>query len=127
MSEIGLSITGLQEAQMDNLKRIARLQPDGELGKAIKDTTIGAHRFAVQITHVWKVLGGGLRASHRAEVKGLRGRVYIDPGAVNPRGQKPSIYGYYENRRGGSHAFYDRTVEEFIPRTENAVLKVVSK
>lgn len=120
-------MTGLQEAQLDNLQRIARLRPEGELGQAIKDTTLGAHRFAVQITHVWPVLGGGLRAAHRAEVKGLRGRVFIDPSAVNPRGGKPSIYGFYENRRGGDHAFYDRTEEEFIPRTEDAIIKVISK
>lgn len=127
MSEKGLSITGLQEAQLDNLKRVAALKPEGELGREIKNVTLAAHRFAVQITHVWPVLGGGLRASHRVEVKGLRGRIYIDPHAVNPRGGRPSIYGYYENRRGGDHAFYDRTIEEFENRTENAVFKVVDK
>jgi len=123
MSEIGLSITGLQEAQADNAKRIAALKPTGELGQAIKDLTITGHRYAVQITHVWKYLGGGLRASHRMEVKGTTGRIYIDPSAVNPRGQKPVVYGYYENRRGGDHAFYDRT-EEFLNKDAE---KIVAK
>lgn len=127
MSDIGLSITGIQEAQADNLKRMTALKPNGELGEAIKEATLGAHRYAVQITHVWPVLGGGLRASHRVETKGLTGRVYIDQSAVNPRGQMPSVYGFYENRRGGDHAFYDRTVEEFGDKASDIVMSRVSK
>ena len=57
----------------------------------------------------------------------MTGRIYIDPRAVNPRGQKPSVYGFYENKRGGEHAFYDRTVEEFEEKTEDAIFKVVDK
>lgn len=107
----GLSIKGLQEAQAANQRRIAMMKPHGEVQKAIKEATIGAQRYAIQITHV---LTGSLRASHRMKVKGLRGRIYIDPKAVNPRSnQRPAVYGYYENKRGGSHAFYDRTVEEY--------------
>lgn len=118
-------IKGIQEAQADNAKRIAALKPQGELGQIIKDQTIAAHRYAISITHV---ITGSLRASHRMELKGLRGRIYLDPGAVNPRTkQKPSIYGFYENKRGGEHAFYDRTVEEYADKTEDAVFKVVNK
>ena len=127
MTEIGLSITGLQEAQADNLKRIAAFEPKGEVAEGIKEATLGAHRYAVSITHVWPVLGGGLRASHRAEIKGLHGRIYIDPNAVNPRKQMPSIYGFYENRRGGTHAFYDRTVEEFGDEATGIVMKRVGR
>ena len=106
-----LSITGLQEAQADNQRRIAMFKPGGEVQQAIKDATIGAQRYAIQITHI---LTGSLRASHRMKVKGLRGRIYIDPKAVNPRSnQRPAVYGYHENKRGGSHAFYDRTIEEY--------------
>lgn len=123
MSETGLSITGLQEAQAANEKRIAVLKPSGELGQAIKDLTITGHRYAVQITHVWIYLGGGLRAAHRMEIKGLRGRIYIDPRAVNPRGQKPSVYGPYENARGGDHAFYDRTEEMINKDAEKVVAR----
>jgi hypothetical protein len=62
------------------------------------------------------------------ELKGLRGRIYLDPSAINPRtGQKPAVYGYYENKRGGEHAFYDRTVEEFEQKSEDAVFSVVDK
>lgn len=119
------AIKGIQEAQAENAKMIARLQPQGEVGQKIKDLTISAHRYAVSITHV---LTGSLRASHRMELKGLRGRIYLDPQAVNPRsGQKPAIYGFYENKRGGEHAFYDRTVDEFEEKAEDAVFKVVDK
>lgn len=127
MIEIRQDIKGLQEAQADNLKRIAALEPRGEVAEGIKEATLGAHRYAVSITHVWPVYGGGLRASHRAEVKGLHGRIYIDASAVNPRGQMPSIYGFYENKRGGEHAFYDRTVEEFGDEAAGFVMKKVER
>ena len=125
MSDLDISIKGLQELQAKNLKRIAALRPSGPLGQAIKDATLGAHRYAVSVTHV---LTGSLRASHRAEIKGTRGRIYIDPSAHNPRGKtKPVEYGYYENRRGGSHAFYDRTVEEYGAEVQGLVIKRVQK
>ena len=115
------TIKGLQKAQADNQRRIAMFRPHGEIEQEIKDTTIEAQRFAISITHVWHDRGGALRASHRMKMERGRGIIYIDPKAVNPRGQKPSVYGFYENKRGGDHAFYDRTVEEF---KEKAVSKV---
>jgi len=113
------SIKGLQEAQAANARRIALFKPGGKIQKDIKKVTMAAHRYAVSITHVDT---GSLRASHRLEMKALRGRIYIDQSAVNPRsGQKPSVYGFYENKRGGEHAFYDRTVEEFETRAVEEV------
>lgn len=38
--------------------------------------------------------------------------ISIDRGAVNIAGQKPYVYGFYEHRRGGDHAFFQRTVDE---------------
>jgi hypothetical protein len=122
-----LGITGLQEALYDNQKRIAALRPSSAYGRAIRDVTVRLQRYAIGITHVWPDKGGGLRASHRMEVKELRGRIYIDPGAVNPRGQKPSIYGPYEEARGGSHAFYNRTVDEAGPGEVTAVLRQLGR
>lgn len=114
-----LSIRGIQEAQQANLELIASLKPGGALGRAIQYGTIEIHRYAVAITHVKT---GALRASHRIELSGLRGRVYIDPATVNPRtGQKPSLYGVTEHRRGGSHAFYERTYHEAGRRIAEAV------
>ncbi len=114
---INANIKGIQELQNKNLKRIAALKPSGTAGRTIRYGLTRLHRYAVSITHVWKYKGGGLRASHRMGIDGLRGRIYIDPTAVNPRGQKPAEYGPYEHARGGIHAFYDRTVEEEGPET----------
>ena len=119
-----LSIEGIQEVQQRNLKRIAALQPEGAAGEATRDALVALHRYAVSITHVGKykvngafVGGGSLRASHRVEVDGLEGRIYIDPAARNPRSKtRPREYGVYENARGGEHAFYDRTVDEYGPQ-----------
>lgn len=103
-----LSIKGLQEAQARNNKRIANLKPPGAFGKLIRYFTALLHRFMVQVTHVDT---GALRASERMDVDGLHGRVYVDPNAVNPRdGKRTSVYGVFENARGGEHAFFDRTV-----------------
>ncbi len=107
-----VNIQGLQEAQRANLRRIAALKPDSHFGSAVKNVTAGLHRYAVTITHVWHIKGGALRASQRMSVKGIHGRIYIDRSSVNPRGGRPSIYGPYEEARGGEHAFYSRTVDE---------------
>lgn len=110
---IKLTITGLQEMMARNDRRIARLRSNSDLGRAIQVATAEAHRYAVAVTHVDT---GSLRASHRMEVNGLRGRVYLAPEAINPRSrQKTSVYGYYEHERGGEHAFYERTVNERGP------------
>jgi len=105
---VKLTITGIQEAQRDNLRMIAALEPAGAAGAAVQVALIKLHRYAVSVTHVDT---GSLRASHRMEVapSGLRGAVFIDPSAVNPRSKvPPAEYGVYEHARGGAHAFYDR-------------------
>jgi hypothetical protein len=115
-----LSIEGVQEVQKRNLRRIAAMKPNGAAEEAVRDMAVALHRYAVQITHVGRykvngsyVGGGTLRASHRMDVEGLKGSIYIDPNARNPRSKvKPREYGIYENARGGEHAFYDRTVDE---------------
>jgi len=141
MSEINLDIGGIQEAQDANARAIAALQPSGELGDAIREATTELHRYAASITHVgryvqskssgkWRwagrgeagVGGGALRASHRMEVSGLRGRIYIDPGATNSRtGRRPAEYGAYEENRSGEHAFYARTLTEYGPEVARKV------
>lgn len=108
-----LTIKGIQESQARNLRRIAALRPNSTFGRVIRDATIRAYRYAEAITHVDT---GSLRASHRMQVQGLRGRIYLDPSARNPRSGLPvSVYGPYEHARGGSHAFYHRTVVERGP------------
>lgn len=113
--DVNLSITGIQEAQDDNVRMIAALEPSGALGESLRFVVVGMHRHAVAITHVDT---GALKASHRMgiELANLFGEIYIDPASVNPRSKvKPEEYGVYEHNRGGSHAFYDRTRREVGP------------
>jgi hypothetical protein len=111
--DVNLTITGLQEAQQANLRLIAAMKPGGRLAGAVQYGAIEAHRYAVAISHVWIYRGGGMKASHRiAWNGGLEATISLDPSAVNPRGQRPAVYGYYEHRRGGEHAFYKRTEVE---------------
>jgi len=108
--DASLTITGIQEAQQANLRAIAALRPEGAFGRAVVYAGTAAHRYAVAITHVDT---GSLRASHRIAVEGLRARIFIDPASTNPRtGERPAVYGVEEHARGGSHAFYERVVEE---------------
>lgn len=121
--DVKLTITGIQEAQAKNNRVIASLRPDGALGRAVQYGTTAAHRYAVGVTHVDT---GSLHASHRMEITGLRGRVYIDPSARNPRSrQRTETYGPYEHERGGEHAFYQRTINEQGPSIEQAMMGLV--
>lgn len=112
--KVDVTLRGLQEAQAENNERIAMLKPGGKRGRAVQMATMELHLYSIAITHVWHDRGGGLRASHRMRIEegGAIGVVYIDPSAVNPRGQKPVDYGPGEHARGGDHAFYDRAVQE---------------
>lgn len=109
---LGISIRGIQEAQKKNNAIVAALRPTNLFGAVIQGITIAVQRYAVSITHV---ITGSLRAAHRSEIdmKIPQGRVFIDPGAVNPANQaRPAEYGVIEQRRGGEHAFYVRTNRE---------------
>jgi hypothetical protein len=114
---IRLDISGIQRAEKRNLRRIARLRPENARQRAVKTMATTAHRWAVYFTP-WQT--GSLRASHRIQVHGARARVYIDPGATNPRSRtRPAVYGQYLHEqgmipglRGGIRAFYAYTVQE---------------
>ena len=122
---VRLTIEGIQEAQQANLREIAALRPSGVLGEAIRRATLAAHDYAVKITHVDT---GTLKASHRVHLRGLEGVISIDPAAVNPRSRKrPAEYGVYEHARGGSHAFYARTVVEAGPRIASQALALLRR
>ncbi|NOK59125.1 MAG: hypothetical protein GFH27_549283n415 [Chloroflexi bacterium AL-W] len=109
------SIKGIQAAQAAALKAAAAVKPKNGLGRAVRYATLAAHRFATAET---VVATGTWRASHRPEVRGARGRIYVDPNSVNPRGGgRPSRYGpALEMTRGGRYAVYGRTAREAGPR-----------
>lgn len=117
-------IEGLKELQAYNERLIAGLRGPF-LNKAVRDTTLAAHNYAKSITHV---VSGTLRASHRMELVSARqeGIISIDKSARNPfSGSLPSEYGIYEHDRGGEHAFYQRTVDEYGERAGKAGLDIL--
>jgi hypothetical protein len=124
-----LTLRGLQQAQAANNRSIAALKPNNALGRGIVYATTALHRYTVAITHVWRYKGGGLRAGHRMQIDqqatSIHGMIYIDPQAVNPRGQKPSIYGPFEHARGGDHAFYARAVDEAGERVAKQAVRII--
>jgi hypothetical protein len=111
---IRATIQGLQQVQQANMKLMAAIKPEGALGRAVQYMYMAAHRYVVSITHVDT---GALRASHRVEQLGpARYKIYIDPDGLNPiSGARTAVYGAVEHARGGSHAFYARTVYEAGP------------
>ena len=132
---ISVTIENIQELQARNQQRYAALHPSGALGEAVKVTAAELQRYAISVTHVGRYIqtrsgrwryarpheagrgGGALRASHRIDYSETGGKptatINLGAGAVNPlTGQKPSVYGVYEHRRGNEHASYARAVRE---------------
>jgi len=114
----GLRIYGIEavEQALEDAARAA--QAAGELGGAINVAAQHLSAYAVRISHVWT---GALQESHSIDQSGARAVIYPNPGVVNPISLKsPAEYGIYEERRGGSHAFYARTVSEDGQAAANA-------
>lgn len=127
MSDMRITIEGIQRTQHAVLKAAAAVKPRGALGTAVQEATLRLHRYAVSVTHV---VTGALRASHLVRIARTRGEIYINPNAVNRRsGSRPVKYGRIEHRRGGSHAFYARTVDEHgdaaIRAAGNAIIRAL--
>ena len=110
--QFNAEVRNLAEVQAENNRAIADLQPNGALGQLIKDVTLDLHRYDVSNVHVDT---GGLKQAQRMRVEGAYGEIFIDPYAVNRKGQRPIVYGPFEHGRGGEHAFMDRTVTEYWP------------
>lgn len=135
---IHITVLGLQELQAANAKLMEAVSPQGGLGEAVKQATLLLHRYAVRITHR---VTGTLAASHMMDFasggvqtywRGIRfksmatGVIYINPMAINPvSGEKPENYGPVEHARGGSHAFYARTLQEAGPVAGNLAVAII--
>jgi hypothetical protein len=116
--QVKVVLDGAKEAQQANLRTMSQLSPSGRGGRAVFYMISDLWAYAVRITHRDTT---ALALSHRMQVKGNRGEVYLDPDAQNPRPQgprqtkphpTPAVYGVHEHNRGGDHAFYDRTIGE---------------
>lgn len=122
---IQFRIRGLEKLQAANRKLLDGINPKLGLYEGVKVATQILHNYAIKITHVQT---GTLKRSHVVDyaaggVQTFRvgfpimdkavGRIYISSSARNPvTHQMPVDYGPKEHRRGGSHAFYKRTVDE---------------
>jgi hypothetical protein len=93
---------------------------DGETYRGIFKESIEAmleeaRDYAAKITH--RGTSGKLAESHEWEYDShkMTGNVYLNQRVVWAKGSTlmwPFIYGVYEHARGGSHAFYQRTISE---------------
>lgn len=104
-------ISGLQEAQAACLQLLAAMQPSGGLGKAVNYGLAAASRLAIAGT---PVASGSWRASHRVAQQGLRGEVFIDPGARNPKnGALVSVYAKANaEKKGGRYDVYKTVYQQ---------------
>ena len=110
-----LRVINLGRVQRALLQTIEAFAAEHGLARATRFIGADMLEYAANITHKWT---GTLAASHRLQfTTGLgqvRGTLHVDPGAVNPiTGKRAEMYAFYEHRRGGSHAFYERTFAEF--------------
>ncbi len=104
-----VTIYGIQAAQAALNRVSAVAKPGGPLAQAVQEATVQAQRYAIVITHVDT---GALKGAHVTSVRGHHGEVYINPAAARSDGRRPAQYGPYEHERGGSHAFYERVIDE---------------
>jgi len=127
--DLALTITGIQELQKANAEMMRAISPRGGLGKAIKEGTQQAHRYAQIITHVDT---GSWKASHRMDFReadtSARGQVYIDPYAVNPQSNiRPAVYASGWEEWGGEMAVYERTVNERGERIVRDMIDIIQR
>ena len=105
---MSVTIEGAEEVQraLEQAARVAK--QGGALQQAVGVIAQHLRAYAVDVTHVDT---GALKASHTIQQSGTRAVIYPNPAVINPRSRKsPAEYGIYEERRGGSHAFYARTM-----------------
>ena len=108
--DYSVQLQGFEQAQAAMLRAIEAVKPTGALGAAIKEALLMAQAYAAQVTDEDT---GTLARSHLIQYDGGSGFIYPSPYNINPKSHKPpSYYGIYEERRGGAHAFYARTVAE---------------
>lgn len=102
-SPYGAIIKGFEEIQEAHRKLVYEMSPRGAFGRANQKATLDLMRAVRVRAHVDT---GTYRSSIVAEFDGLFGRVYVAPNRNPKSGQLASVYGQYEEARGGSHAAF---------------------
>jgi hypothetical protein len=116
------TVQGLEKIQAARMQLIYAMQPNGALGKAVLLGTTQMFR-GVQ-TRIHRDTGT-YAAAQIPKVNGLKGMVYT--GAYkNPKsGQAASVYGPFEEARGGGHAAYANTFKGDAPGVMHDAIKIV--
>lgn len=109
--KLSATLKNKQAVQKRQAARIRNLMADGAMGRTVKRLGLRTYTLMRGFAHVQS---GALKTSVTLSYKQLSATnaiasVYLNPGVKNPRGGKPADYGKYENARGASHAFLDRT------------------
>jgi len=102
--ELDLEIKGLKETQDRLVQLLAQVTGHG-WEAIVSKATLRAHRYATMITHVDT---GRLKNSLFPRVHSRGNTAY---GVIGTN----VVYAPYEHARGGSHAFFARTVDEEGP------------
>ena len=111
----GVTLRATVQGQREAVEAVQRIERQiagaaPGLSQAVGRAAERAMRYAREISHIDT---GELQGSHRATYEGSRrATVYVDPSVVNIKGKRPGIYASHEHARGGTHAFYARTVAE---------------
>lgn len=100
--DLSLQIQGLEETQRRLVALADEVRASGGLEGIIASGTLRAHAYATKVVHV---LTGRLKNS-------LHPRVHTRGNNVHGVVRTNVLYAPYEHARGGSHAFFDRTVKE---------------
>ena len=103
------TIQGLEKIQAARLKLLQDMQPSGALGKAVLYATTELYSGVKGRIHKDT---GTYSAAQIVKVSGLVGQVYTGAYSNPKSGTAASVYGPYEEARGGSHATYSNTYQQ---------------
>lgn len=125
MSDITVRAQGVEQARQILQRAERAVTQRGALGIGIRKGLTLLRIYAGSITHRDT---GTLSAGHLTQYASGRGYVYPSPYAINPKSRKPaSYYGPFEEARGGSHAFYRRTVDATEDRVVDTVASEIAR
>ena len=121
---MSVTVQGADKVQQALEQAVQVVQPGGEMDKAVTFAVRRAHYYMRGIVHVDT---GALKSSLTVQQGRHAAYLYSDPTVVNPRSrQRPAMYGYYEDRRGGDHAFYDCTMAK-MPEFAQQAMTLIRK
>lgn len=113
--EAKASLKGARAAQQKLGRWIVAVRPSGGMTKALKEMSVPMFRFVLAKTHVDTT---ALRSARLIKInfKELIATIFTNKSVRNPRtGKKPAFYDVFEQMKGGSHATYDRAIDEIGP------------